>query len=78
MQWDWNGAMKCAAVLKNHCKWSRALFAYMYACFASMVAEEEGREDLKQEVVKVLASVPSLKRHFGGKKAFHEMLVVEK
>lgn len=77
----WRDAMSFSKVLKEECKWSRSLFAYMYAIFTSMVIREErtseSNESLQQSMMEALVSVPRLKRHFGGKKAFHEKIVIE-
>lgn len=61
------------------CSWkvSPAAFSYIYACFLSVMGEE-GRPELLQEATYYLKQVPKLKRNFGGKRAFHEKLVIEK
>lgn len=51
----------------------------MYASFASMILESESENEyLRSNVMEALAQVPKVKRHFGGKKAFHEKIVIEK
>lgn len=51
----------------------------MYAAFGSMILDAEpGNECLRSNVMDALAQVPLVKRHFGGKKAFHEKIVIEK
>jgi hypothetical protein len=39
---------------------------------------EEGKPELREQVSYYLHQVPKLKRNFGGKRAFHEKLVIEK
>lgn len=58
-------------------KISPAAFSYIYACFLSILAEE-GKPELLQQASHYLREVPKLKRNFGGKRAFHEKLVIEK
>lgn len=42
------------------------------------IMAEEGKPELREQVSYYLHQVPKLKRNFGGKRAFHEKLVVEK
>ena len=71
--------MNNSKILKDECKWSRSLFAFMYAIFASQVLKEEGKDPvLEDAMIESLVAVPKLKRHFGGKRAFHEKIVIEK
>lgn len=51
----------------------------MYASFGSMILESDPEnEHLRSNVMDALVQVPKVKRHFGGKKAFHEKIVIEK
>lgn len=78
MKLDWNNAAKYVEILKNDCKWSPALFTYLYAVFKFMVMEEESRNDLRDEISDCLSRIPQLKRTVGGRKVFHEKIVIEK
>ena len=78
MQCNWREAMENSRILKEECKWSRSLFAFMYAIFASQVLKEGKDPVLEDAMVEALVAVPKLKRHFGGKRAFHEKIVIEK
>ena len=40
--------------------------------------DEEGRTDLRTEICHQLSTVPKVKKTFGGKKAFHEKVIVER
>lgn len=83
----WSEAAKCAKVLQS-CNWSPSSSYYVYAICLSMVMDEEcgdikgdpqidqRRDYLRNEISDALRKVPSLKRTFGGKKAFHEKLVL--
>lgn len=73
---DWNGALIKAKYLKDNCNWSRALFTYVYASIAYMVLKEKYDPKLYESMIESFEKVPKLKRNFGGKKAFHEKLVV--
>lgn len=57
------------------------MFMYMFAVHSAMLADEESDLSKKAEMMaKVLVcfeKVQSLKRNFGGKRAFHEKLVSE-
>jgi tetratricopeptide (TPR) repeat protein len=57
------------------------MFMYLYAMHLSMVADEEEcpikKAELEKEVLESLEKVLTLKRNFGGKRAFHEKLVAE-
>lgn len=75
---DWHSALKYSEYLKDNCNWSRAVFSYMYGCCAWMVLREKPDEKLYHSMLKAFENVPKLKRNFGGKKAFHEKLVVER
>lgn len=70
--------MNNSRILKDECKWSRSLFAFMYAIFASQVLVEKKDPMLLESMVQALEAVPKVKRHFGGKRAFHEKIVIEK
>jgi hypothetical protein len=43
-----------------------------------MVMETEGRTDLRDEISDCLARIPQLKRTVGGRKVFHEKIVIER
>ncbi|RWS23921.1 tetratricopeptide repeat protein 39B-like protein, partial [Leptotrombidium deliense] len=75
---DWENAAKYAKLLKDDCKWSPAMFSYLYAIFQYMVMSEHKRYELKDEIADTLYKLPSLKRRLGGKRAFHEKLVIER
>lgn len=70
--------MNNSRILKEECKWSRSLFAFMYAIFASQASKESKDAKLADSMREALMDVPRVKRHFGGKKAFHEKIVIEK
>ncbi|KAI1296563.1 Tetratricopeptide repeat protein 39B [Halotydeus destructor] len=74
-QWDFKPAAENAKFLLDNWKFSPAMFAYMYAAFSSMLITKD-TPHIKSEVSAMLRKVPSLKRTFGGKKAFHEKLVI--
>lgn len=80
IQSDWDSAVYHATILKNECKWSRALFSYMHGIFLYMQMDKEKSNDEKvhQQMIESLSNVPKLKRNFGGKRAFHEKLVIER
>lgn len=96
---DWGNAAKSAKHLMDKCRWSRALFAYLYGCFLSLEMQECNKPELEEEVFEVFKylfvnhklwltsksliiclfrNVPKLKKTLGGKKVFHEKLVIEK
>lgn len=75
---DWSAAAKYVALLRDNSKWSPALFTYLYAVFQFMVMEEENRPELKDEISKSLKRIPQLKRTVGGRKVFHEKIVIER
>lgn len=50
MKCDWKKAAKLAKLLKEECKWSPAMFTYLYATFLFMVMEEDERPDLREEI----------------------------
>jgi hypothetical protein len=75
---DWEKALECSRILRQECKWSRSLFAFMYAIYASLVLKQSKGPALEDAMMESLADVPRVKRHFGGKKAFHEKIVIEK
>lgn len=76
-QWNFEKAAENAKCLvESSWKLSPALFAYCYAAFTSMLVDE--RPELRAEVTHYLLEVPKLKRNFGGKKAFHEKLVIDR
>lgn len=78
MKCDWEKAANYARLLKDDCKWSPAMFTYLYAVFTFMVMEENDRPDLEQDISKAFLRIPQLKRRFGGKRAFHEKIVIER
>ena len=78
MQGNWLQAMNNSRILKDECKWSRSLFTFMYAIFASQVLKESKDPVLEDSMIEALMNVPKVKRHFGGKRAFHEKIVIEK
>jgi tetratricopeptide (TPR) repeat protein len=88
---NWDDALDSARILKQECKWSRSLFCYMYAVYASLVIKDKTTslkkstpeqlmqlQELQDSMTEALKDVPRVKRHFGGKKAFHEKIVIEK
>lgn len=75
---NWEAASLLAKkMVDSSFKISPATLSYIYACFLSIMAEE-GRPELREEASHYLRQVPKLKRNFGGKRAFHEKLVIEK
>ncbi|RWS04410.1 Tetratricopeptide repeat protein 39B-like protein, partial [Dinothrombium tinctorium] len=78
MKCDWENAAKYANILRRDCKWSPAMFNYLYAVFQFLVMNEKNRPELKDEICETLRILPQLKRKFGGKRAFHEKLVIER
>jgi tetratricopeptide (TPR) repeat protein len=54
------------------------MFTYLYAAYLFMVMEEENRPELKEEISQCLKKIPQLKRTVGGKKVFHEKIVIER
>lgn len=75
---DWKNAAKYIKILKEDCKWSPALFAYLYAAFQFMVMEQGNHPELSEEISKTLKRIPLLKRTVGGRKVFHEKIVIER
>lgn len=79
--WDWPNALEQAKDLVDNCRWSPSMFMYLYGVHLAMVADEEECETKKAmlmtEVIDCFEKVQSLKRNFGGKRAFHEKLVAE-
>ena len=81
---NWSDSLESSRILKEECKWSRALFCYIYAVYASMVIKDGKIKEidcppgLEESMVDALKDVPRVKRHFGGKMALHEKMVVEK
>ncbi|XP_074598326.1 tetratricopeptide repeat protein 39A-like isoform X2 [Brevipalpus obovatus] len=78
MKCDWQNAAIYAKLLKDDCRWSPAMFTYLYSVFLFMVMEECNLPDLEEEISRNLLRIPQLKRRFGGKRAFHEKLVIER
>lgn len=82
IQSDWPCALHHANILTEECKWSRALFSYMRGIFIYMLLNSEPdhpqSSSLKEKMMQSFENVPKLKRNFGGKKAFHEKLVIER
>lgn len=54
------------------------MFAYLYAVFQFMVMEENNQPELAEEISKTLKRIPQLKRTVGGRKVFHEKIVIER
>lgn len=84
MKCDWNGALENIKVLRDECKWSPAMFTYLYAVFMFMKMEEETkigsseRIQMSKEISDNLKRIPQLKRTVGGRKVFHEKIVIER
>lgn len=84
MKCDWKGALENIKILRDECKWSPAMFTYLYAVFLFMQMEEETkpgdaeRELLSKEISDNLKKIPQLKRTVGGRKVFHEKIVIER
>lgn len=83
MKCNWDEAAKYAKILKDECKWSPAMFAYLYSVFLFMVMEQEAdeserRKQLIEEISENFKRIPQLKRKFGGKRTFHENIVIER
>lgn len=76
--WNWSKAAENSKNMYLNCRWSPSLFAYCYAAHLSMIADEENRPELMKEVIETLHISISKKRNFGGRRAFHEKLVLEK
>ncbi|KAI1305192.1 Tetratricopeptide repeat protein 39B [Halotydeus destructor] len=79
-QQNWTEAEAACAQLEL-CNWSPACSAYIRALCLNMVADKEQdkskRDQIVAQVSQLLKKVPSKKRKLGGKKAFHEKLVLE-
>ena len=60
------------------------MFTYLYAVFLFMKMEEETKEGtdarvlLSKEISENLKKIPQLKRTVGGRKVFHEKIVIER
>ncbi|KAI1296840.1 Tetratricopeptide repeat protein 39B [Halotydeus destructor] len=78
MQCDWVNAAKTIKILKDTCKVSPAMFAYLYAVFQFMVMTEDNKPELREEISKTLKRIPLLKRKVGGRKVFHERIVIDR
>lgn len=46
MKCEWGNAAKYAAILKDKCKWSPAMFTYLHAAFLFMDMEKNGKKEL--------------------------------
>jgi len=78
MKGEWADAAHHINILREGCKWSPALFTYLYAIFQLMRVEEEGRLELVPEISECFKAIPKLKRTVGGRKVFHEKIVIER
>lgn len=75
---DWASAAKYVGTLKDNSKWSPALFTYLYAVFQFMVMKEQNQPQLEEEISNCLKRIPQLKRTVGGRKVFHEKIVIDR
>lgn len=50
MKSDWSNAVKYAEKLKNDCKWSPAMFTYLYAVFLFMEMEQNNKPELIEKI----------------------------
>lgn len=78
MKCDWKNAVHYINILKEECRWSPAMFTYLYAVFLFMVMEEDNQPALADDISKCLRRIPQLKRTVGGRKVFHEKIVIER
>jgi len=78
MKSDWSNAAAYAGKLKEECKWSPAMFTYLYAVFLFMEMEHNNKPELAEQISIELKKIPKLKRKLGGKKAFHEKIVLDR
>lgn len=85
VQLNWPAAVENSRYLAENCKWSPSMIYYVHACLLSMVVEDcyskdeiEKARELKREMAHAFKQAVTLKRTFGGRRAFHEKLVSEK
>lgn len=78
MRCEWSEAARFSGLLKDNCTWSRAMFNYLHAIFLYHHMESNKLTLLEPVIAECLAMVPKLKRHLGGKRAFHEKIVLDR
>jgi len=75
---DWSEAAHYSGLLKDNCTWSRCMFTYLHAIFLFQHMENNKLTLLEPIIAECLGNVPKLKRHLGGKRAFHEKIVLDR
>lgn len=54
---DWKNAAYYSGLLKDNCKWSRALFHYLHAIFLQQQMDLEEKKELKPQIEECLRYV---------------------
>lgn len=82
IQCDWKNSLKHTKILFEECSWSKCVFAYHYAAFLKMIADETVDPIEKAPIVKEMDHyfrlAPTLKRSFAGKTIFIEKFVTKR
>ncbi|XP_076339063.1 tetratricopeptide repeat protein 39A-like isoform X2 [Tachypleus tridentatus] len=63
---DWVSAAKCCNTMCKECRWSPAMYYYIYGCLLYMQMLD-GEKDVMEEIVRVFKKVPELKQRLAGK-----------
>ncbi|RWS23504.1 tetratricopeptide repeat protein 39B-like protein [Leptotrombidium deliense] len=78
LEGNWNECVKLLQETNDYLRYSPAVTDYALAVCLSMKMDEERDEKYIPSIQKLLRTIPSLKKHFGGLFAFHEKLIIKR